>query len=178
MQKKEQFIKTHEKIKNTYKKLMIRDLSGINATMIAAESGISRNNFYLHYNSVNELTNDVVSELIDDITLLITELFVQDELTLNNIIIKLHSLIETNRDFYMKLISFVKESICEGIQNLFIDNPEFLDCLFPNNTKEEARTIFYGFILGLFSMYSFIFKNNINLSTDHISDLSKELFNI
>lgn len=176
--KKKQFNKTHESIKNTYKKLiLIKNLPEINATMISLESGISRNTFYLHYNSVNDLTEEIISEIIDDINYSIIELFERSELTFTNIIIKMNYIIETNYIFYMKIFSFMGEFISEEIQNLFIANPVLLEYLLPNNTKQETQTIIYGFTTGLFSMYTFVYKNNINLSVNTISNLGKTLFN-
>lgn len=173
LKKQEQFERTHLKIKSCFRNLLLsNDLSEITVTMVAASCNINRKTYYLHYHSIEELTDDIISDIFKKLLEAITPLISNGKITPYGIALKLNEVINEDYEFHMKTISHSgSNSIAARIQQLWIDNSDIIRMILPNMDIKKAQVLLYGFTNGLLSMYSYVYLNKIEMDLDEIAEL-------
>lgn len=172
--KQEQFDKTHVKIKQCFRNLLLNnDLSEITVTMVATSCNINRKTYYLHYHSIEELTDDMISDIFTELLQTVAPLISKGTITPYNFALKLNEIIDKDYDFHMKMLSSTgSNSIVARIQQMWIKNIEMIKMILPNVDEKKAQVLLYGFANGLISMYSYVYINKVDMTLDDIAKLT------
>lgn len=162
--KQEQYHQTHVRIRHAFRDLCLqKELSQITVVDLAKAAGISRKTFYIHYQTIDELVEEIATEIYQEF---LSSWLSSDRtaITIKSVSHKLNEIIQRDYDFHMSMIcADSADSLASRIQALGLSNPELLHHLFPDKSLPEAQVLLFGFANGLLSMYRYDYKNSLGL---------------
>ena len=175
--KQDQFNATHNRIKNCFRELLLTsDLSDITVVKLSNTAGISRKTFYLHYQTIDELMDDIITSIFQTLLHTMKDLASKGKLTPYYIAQRLNEVIYQDYDFHMRMLCINQShSIAARIQSLWLENSEILKFMLPSKSEKEAQVLLYGFANGLLSMYAYVYLNKIEMTVDQIAKLLENI---
>ena len=171
-------IKTKAAVEDAFGRLLMqKDLSKITISAIAAEANINRKTFYLHYSSVDDLFEGMVTRRIDEI---IDDLRVQHrqdptKLNLANIAtelcIILHQDAHENAQLYAHLpLTRIFDLALAPVKNAIME-----ERIYQNQPEVKNLEVYLRFVLaGAFSVYNHWLVTDSELSREDISSIIRD----
>ena len=164
-------LKTRKAIKLAFLKILkTKDISEINITEITNSANINRNSFYTHYKSINNILDDINTDICNYVGKILERHPYSDMINNPYLIINEFSRVVANNNYiaeYLifskssnKLVRKLKNSICDKFYQSYLNTVDRADPM--------ARYMINYVISGVFEMYYVWFTEGKQASLDEV----------
>lgn len=163
-------IRTKAAIRRTFEQMIVdMDYQKITIKELAQRAGINRKTFYLHYTSLEELFNELQSELVQRLTEVVEDATTdKDASRLKQYLICFHNLVMENPLLHKKLMFNTSYDFIFSNVNSTLMNKWLLE-LFPKSTESEELSLIFEITCSvIFTAYKSWFYHDSKLPVERL----------
>ncbi|MBU3198389.1 TetR/AcrR family transcriptional regulator [Clostridium estertheticum] len=171
--------KTEKSIRNAlYQMVNEKKYTDISVTELSKRAEIGRKTFYLHYDSIESVFNEIRDELVYELrNLLDNKAYINNRFDINVLFISLNKTMENHLDFYKRIVNansyaFFLNDFVDSFKNIMREQLRKSDI---NHPLENMYIEFFS--TGLLSIYIKWLKGEIPLTLESITKFAEEAVN-
>ena len=168
-------LRSQKLIKKAFAKLLHeKELSKITVSDIVKEAEICRGTFYAHFMDINDLFDQMESEIMDYVMKFIDEMgvvnFLEDPQPVLEMVM---SAIEKDKDFYKNLLlnksaTIISERMINMLRDKFVDD---ITTRYPNKSKDETKTFLIFTANGIQGLFTRWLNDNAPVTTKGVIEM-------
>lgn len=171
--------KTQKSIKNAlYLMVIEKKYTDISVTELAKRAEIGRKTFYLHYESIESVFNEIRDELVYELRNIIdNKAYRNNSFNIDGLFYSLNKTIENHLDFYKRIVSansyaFFLNDFVDSFKNIMKEQIKKTDI---HHSLENMYIEFFS--AGILSVYIKWLKGDLPLTIESLTEFTEEAVN-